>query len=189
MRILIFFAVAFALSLILVAVLLARRYFRFRGKAMLTCPETNLPVAVELDARHVAVTDLIGDADLRLRSCSRWPERQGCGQQCLAEVEAAPEDCLIRNRLARWYEGARCELCGRDIGEILWSEHKPGLMSRDRRTIEWADIAAENLPLVLATHHRICWNCLVAESFRAQFPDRVLDDPLRFAERPAGRDA
>ncbi len=58
-------------------------------------------------------------------------------------------------------------------------------MGPDRRTLEWEEIAAESLPALLETHHRICWSCHVALSFRARFPDLVLDDPLRPAARPS----
>ena len=184
MRILLVFAAAFVLSLFPLLVAGLRSYRRYRGKGVLTCPETGKPVAVELDARRLAATEMVGDRDLRLRSCSRWPERSGCGQECLAEVESSPEDCLVRARLTAWYRGASCELCGRNIGEISWSEHKPALMSPDRGTMEWQDVRAESLPALLQTYHRICWSCHVAESFRARFPERVIDDPLRPAVRP-----
>src|SRR5512144_439621 len=111
----ILFAVLFVLSLIPLAFLGLRAYRRYRGARVIVCPETRAPAAVELDARHAAATDLFGDADLRLQSCSRWPERQDCGQECLAQIEAAPEDCLARTILAKWYEGATCALCGRDV--------------------------------------------------------------------------
>jgi hypothetical protein len=184
MRILLLFAAAFVLSLVPLGAIAFRSYRKYRGKGVLTCPETREPVAVQLDARRVAVTEMAGDRQLRLRSCSRWPERSGCGQECLAAIEFSPEDCLVRNRLTRWYAGARCALCGRDIGEVRWTEHKPALMSPERRTMEWEEVSAETLPLLLETHYRICWSCHVAESFRARFPDLVIDDPLGPAPRP-----
>jgi hypothetical protein len=185
MRILYVFAVAFVVSLFPLVWLAFRSYRRYRGEGMLICPETGKPVAVELDARHAAETEMTGDRQLRLQSCSRWPERSGCGQECLAAIEFSPEDCLVRNRLTRWYAGARCSLCGCDIGEVRWTEHKPALMSPERRTLEWKEVSAESLPLLLETHYRICWSCHVAESFRSGFPDLVLDDPFRRAPRPS----
>jgi hypothetical protein len=185
MRILYLFAVAFVVSLAPLAWVALRSYLKYRGEGVLTCPETGKPVAVELDAKRVAATEMSGDRRLLLKSCSRWPERSGCGQECLAAVESSPEDCLVRTRLTRWYAGARCALCGRDIGKICWTEHQPALMSPERRTMEWGEVPAEALPSVLQTHYRICWSCHVAESFRARFPDLVLDDPLRAAPRPS----
>lgn len=179
----ILFAVAFLLSLIPLAFLGVAAYRKYRGKRVIVCPETRAPAAVELDAVHAASSDLLGDADLRLRSCSRWPERGDCGQECLAQIEAAPEDCLVRTILAKWYRGATCALCGRDVGDIVWSEHKPALMSPERKTMEWDEIVPQDLPRVLETHYRICWDCNVAESFRARHPELVVEDPLHRAAR------
>lgn len=177
------FAVAFLLSLIPLTFLGVRAYRRYRGKRVIVCPETCAPAAVELDAGHAALSDLLGTADLRLRSCSRWPEREDCGQECLAQIEAAPEDCLVRAILTKWYRGQHCALCGRDVSDIAWSEHKPALMSPDRRTMEWDEIAPEDLPRVLETHYRVCWDCHIAESFRARHPDLIVEDPLHRAAR------
>ncbi|MGH9366810.1 MAG: hypothetical protein ACRD3M_03940 [Thermoanaerobaculia bacterium] len=183
MRILLLLAVAFILSLIPLAWLAVSAYRKYRGKRVITCPETRAPAAVELDALHAVSSELTGSVDLRLQSCSRWPEREGCGQECLAQIEAAPEDCLVRTMLTKWYRGAACVLCGRDIGEIRWSERKPALMSPDRKTLEWDEVPPDELPSVLATHYRICWDCHIAESFRARHPELVLDDPLHRAAR------
>jgi hypothetical protein len=183
MVIVLVFAVAFLLSLFPLLWLGLRSYRRYRGKGVLTCPETGEPVAVELDAKRLARTELAGDPELRLQSCSRWPERSGCGQECLLEIASSPQDCLVRTRLTRWYEGSRCELCGRDIGEIHWGDHRPALMTPDRRTLEWDEVRPEALAEVLATHHRVCWDCHMAESFRTRHPDLVIDDPLHRAER------
>lgn len=176
MRILPVFAVAFALSLLPLLWIGFRSYRRYRGKGVLICPETGKPVSVELDARRAVETELTGERKFSLQACSRWPERADCGQECLSQVEA-PEDCLVRNRLARWYEGARCALCGADVGEIRWSEHRPALLGPDRQTLEWEEISPESLPALLSTHLPICWNCNMAERFRARFPDLVLDNP------------
>src|SRR5262249_44932030 len=91
----------------------SRTFWKFRGQRIVTCPETRQPVGVDVDAAHAAATaSLSGPADLRLKDCTRWPERETCGQECLAQIEAAPEECLVRNILKTWYSGARCVLCG-----------------------------------------------------------------------------
>ena len=59
-----------------------RSYFKLRGKRLVTCPETQKPAAVDLDAVHLARDAAFGTPHLRLSECSRWPERQGCGQEC-----------------------------------------------------------------------------------------------------------
>src|SRR5215813_5188483 len=53
---------------------------RFRGTRLVTCPEAKQSAAVEVDAMHAAVTAAVDGIELRLRACSRWPERLDCGQ-------------------------------------------------------------------------------------------------------------
>jgi hypothetical protein len=146
-----------------------RAYFKHRGTRVITCPETGRPAAVEVDGIHVAASTAIGEPDLRLASCSQWPE-QGCGQACLAELGAAPDECLVRMKVVEWYRGFGCSLCGRQIGEIPWGEHKPALLTVDGRTVEWDAVPPETLPQVLATHRRVCWNCHTANSLREPLP-------------------
>jgi hypothetical protein len=154
-------------------------FLKYRGKRVVTCPETESPAGVEVDAGHAALTAVMGRPDLRLKECSRWPERGDCGQECLAQIESAPEDCLVRNILIKWYAGKACAICQRELGEINWTERKPALLTPDRRTVEWNEIRAEDLPDTLANHSPICWNCHLIETFRRSHPDLVLEDRWR----------
>jgi len=61
----------------------------FRGRQNVVCPETNESAVIEMDARHAAVTSLIGSPRLRLETCSLWTTRRDCGGQCLAQIHAA----------------------------------------------------------------------------------------------------
>jgi hypothetical protein len=169
--------VVLLLSFIPIAFMAVRAYFRYRGTRVITCPETKMPAAVRVDKGHVAATTASGEPELRLESCSRWPEKEHCGQECLSQIAEAPEACLVRNMLVHWYAGASCALCNKAIGPVLWSEHKPALLTPDRKTIEWDDIPPETLPTVMATHKRVCWNCHVANTFRDQFPGLAVDRP------------
>jgi len=157
--------------------LIARAYFIVRGARLVTCPETKQPAAVEVDATRAAVTALLGGPALRLRDCSRWPGREGCGQECLREIEAAPADCLVRTILTRWYEGKFCVSCGRDLGRVDWREHKPALLSPEGKTVDWHEVVPENLREMLSTHMPICWDCHVARTFRRLYPELVVDRP------------
>jgi hypothetical protein len=175
--------IIFVLSLIPLAFLVIRGYRRFRGARVVTCPETGQSVAVEVKAAKAALSAAFSEPELRLSSCSRWPDRQDCGQECVAQIEEAPDGCLVRERLAEWYADARCALCGRAIGEIHWIDRKPGLLTPDSKTIDWSEIVPEELPTILTTHKPICWNCHVAESFLRRYPDRVVQDPRKPASR------
>jgi hypothetical protein len=142
----------------------ARTYLRFRGTRVVTCPETGQPAAVELATWHMAVTAAVKGATLRLRDCSRWRERAACDQACRRRIEAAPDECLVLTILSKWYQDKTCTCCGRPLGEIGQSMHRPCLMSPDMRIFEWKDIPAESIPGTLATHAPVCWTCLVAET-------------------------
>jgi hypothetical protein len=150
-------------------------YLKFRGTRLVTCPETKESAAVEVDAQYAAFTVPIGERGLRLKDCSRWPERQDCWQKCLGQIVSAPEDCLVRTILTNWYEGRTCVFCGKALGEIDWLDHKPALMSTERVTLEWNEIPAEKVPVVLQTHMPVCWNCHIAETFRRRYLELVVD--------------
>jgi hypothetical protein len=171
------FGVLLLLSLIPLAWVTLRTYRKFRGTRVITCPETGCAAAVEVDKRHAAATSVVGETELRLTSCSRWPEREGCGQECLAQIEAAPEGCLVRSMLVEWYQGSTCAVCQKEIPEISWSENKPALLTPEGKTIEWSEVRPEDLPRVFDTHQRVCWNCHIAQSFRAQFPGLAVERP------------
>lgn len=152
-------------------------YMEFRGKRVVVCPESRKHVAVEVDALHAAATATEDEMELRLRSCTRWPERADCGQECVHQIANAPEECAVRTMLARFYEAHNsCVVCHRGIGELRWDEHKPALMRpADRRTFEWRDVPAETLPQVLDTYLPVCFDCHVVESFRLEHPELVTE--------------
>ncbi len=168
------FLVVLALSLIPSIFVVVRAFLRNRGTRLVTCPETKMPAAVRTDRVHAALTTAAGEPELRLETCTRWPEREHCGQECLSQIEAAPDACLVRNILVRWYEGAACAICGNPI-KIHWGDNKPALLTPDRKSLEWDQIRPEALPGILATHERLCWSCHVANTFHDQFPDLVTE--------------
>lgn len=173
------YVVAGAILILALMFVLGRAFLRvfleFTGNRVITCPENRCPAGVRVDAAHAGITGIKGDPELRLKSCSRWPERQGCGQQCLSQIEAAPGDCLVRNILTNWYAGKTCALCGKPIGEIQWADHKPALMNPEHMTVQWQDLRPENVPGALATHRPVCWNCHIVNSVMIHHPDLVTD--------------
>jgi hypothetical protein len=152
-----------------------RAYLRYRGRAVVICPETRRPVAVRVDAALAAWAATEGAVDLRLKNCARWPERAGCGQDCVRQIELAPENCMVRTMMAKWYEGKSCVYCGRAFGPIGLTDHQPVLLDLDRKTVEWGDIPPEELYDALTTHLPVCWNCHVAETFRREHPDLMVE--------------
>src|SRR5271169_6460913 len=85
-----------------------RAYFDYRGKRLITCPETHKTATVDVAAGGAAVGAFLSEPTLRLKECSRWPERQDCGQECLQQIEVDPVNCLVWNIVSHWYEGKKC---------------------------------------------------------------------------------
>ncbi len=164
-----------------------RAYRRYRGARLVACPETEQAAAVEVDAAHAAAGAAVGKMELRLSSCTRWPEREQCGQECLRQIEAAPDGCLVRRIVTDWYKGKACVICGKALDHVDWYERKPALMGPDHHCLLWQDVPADQLPRVLGDHAPLCWNCYIAESFRELHPELVLDNPWRQEGGRAGR--
>lgn len=173
----------FVLSAVVAVVVLVRlipavrTYLKFRGERLITCPETHQTEAVDVAARKAAVSALFSGPTLRLDRCSRWPERQDCGQECLAEVKADPEHCLVWNIVANWYHGKSCVYCRKPFGPMHHLDHAPALLGPDRVTTEWNRLQAEQLPEILFTYQPVCWDCHIAETFRRVHPELVVERP------------
>ena len=159
-----------------------RAYFQYRGKRLVTCPETEKAAAVEVAAGEAAVGAFLTEPTLHLKECSRWPENQDCGQDCLQQIEADSQNCLVWRIVAKWYDGKKCVFCHKPIGPLHHLDHAPALLGPDFKTAEWKDKRAEQLPELFATHQPVCWNCHVAENFRRVHPELVVNrapDPRR----------
>ena len=63
--------------------LVADTFRRFHGPSRLSCPEVGGMAEVGIDASRAALTSAFGRPLLRVKSCSLWPERERCKQNCL----------------------------------------------------------------------------------------------------------
>jgi hypothetical protein len=136
----------------------------YRGLRVITCPATGQPAAVKLAAWRVAMRSVAGGPALRIHECSGWPERQRCDQGCVREIAAAPADSLVPNILARWYQGRACACCGNPLRRAHAGRNQPGLISSERKLIEWQEIPPQNIPQTLATASPVCRACVIAET-------------------------
>lgn len=156
---------------------LIRAYARYRGTRTVICPETKLQATVKIDAAHAALTSIVSRPDIRLESCSRWPLRKDCGQECLANLEGIEPDCLVQGVLMKWYRGKPCAYCGKHFTEINWIDHKPALQSAAGSLLEWSKVELSELEGTLATSLPVCWDCYITQSFRLEHPDLVVYRP------------
>ena len=164
------------------AIYLGIRYFvrssnRFGGERVIICPETGKQAMVEVDARRAALTSLVGQTDLRLESCWRWPMRQDCGQECLLQLDMAPAECLVRSVLEKWYRGKQCAFCKKPFEEVELIDHKPALLNPEGVTVEWSQIPISAVMEAMATYLPVCWNCHIAQSFHREHSDLVVERP------------
>ncbi|MEK6283871.1 MAG: hypothetical protein AABN95_26255 [Acidobacteriota bacterium] len=65
---------------------LVRACSKYHGTRVVACPETGRPALAEVDALHASLTSVVGRPDIRLESCSRWPLKNQCGQDCLSDL-------------------------------------------------------------------------------------------------------
>ena len=154
-----------------------RAWVKYRGKRLITCPENHRPAGVTVDSGTAVLQAFGAGPGIRLSSCSRWPERSGCGQECLSQIQAAPADCLVRNILAQWYAGKCCASCGRPFGEIQWAGAQPGLIRADKVSVEWTQVAPEKLDETLATALPVCFACHTANNLVRDHPELAITRP------------
>ena len=161
-------------SVVFRAIPAIRCYFNYRGKRLVTCPETHKPEAVDLAVGEAALGAFLSEPTLRMKHCSRWPERQDCGQECVQHIEADPENCLVWNIVSNWYEGKKCVFCHKTFGRLQHLDHPRALIGPDHKTVEWKELKPEQLPEVLSTHRPVCWNCHCTETFIRVHPELVV---------------
>jgi hypothetical protein len=156
---------------------LVRSSSRYRGPQIVNCPETKRPAIVEVDALHASLTSTVGLPDIRLQECSRWPIKEQCGQECLMDLDVAPDRCLVSGVLMRWYRDKNCVYCRKAFPELHWVDHRPALLSTDGNLLCWNEVTLTQLPNVLETHSPVCWDCHIAQDFRRNHPDLVVLRP------------
>ncbi|HEX6047565.1 MAG TPA: hypothetical protein VFZ22_23955 [Pyrinomonadaceae bacterium] len=152
---------------------------KYGGTKVVTCPETKEPAIVEVDSLYTSLTSATRFPDIRLEHCSRWPMKEECGQECLMDLDVAPENCLVSGVLMRWYRDRHCVFCQKDFPELHWIDHRPALRSPDGKLLAWNEVHLNDLRNVLETHSAVCWDCYITQSFRVEHPDLVVFRPWR----------
>lgn len=158
---------------------LVRSFSIYRGTRIVTCPETSNPATVEVDALYTSLTSAVGFPDIRLEHCSRWPLREQCGQECLMELDVAPENCLVNGVLMHWYRGKSCVFCKQAFQELHVIDHRPAVRSPEGKLLAWNEVNLNELKSVLEKYAPVCWNCYIAQTFRSEHPDLVVFRPWR----------
>ncbi|HJZ99621.1 MAG TPA: hypothetical protein VKE70_24090 [Candidatus Solibacter sp.] len=139
-------------------------WLKWRGERVVRCPDNGRPAGVTVDAWHAT-------RHLNLSACSRWPEKAGCGQACLAEIAVAPADCQVRTIAERWYDGKNCAVCGVKMSGAAWDSSQPGLIFPDHSTMQCNQISADQLGETLAAASPLCFRCYLADWLVRERPE------------------
>lgn len=132
-------------------------YYKNRGRQSVKCPETRQPVDVEVDNQYAFRMALRGQEHTRLSSCTRWPEKGDCGQECLMQLDATPEN--LERLLSKWMEGKSCAICTRPITADDWRRSQLAVLNQDQELFELRDLPAEDLQMALEHTRPLCWKC------------------------------
>lgn len=147
-------------------------YYRNRGRQTVACPDSGEPADVEVDRTFAFRTALRGVQHSQLQSCSRWPEKGDCGQECLEQLEDSPEN--INRFLTKWYEGKSCAICQRALTPSDWRRIRLGVLNQQQQLFELRQMFQETLQSGLQDMSPLCWNCHQEERERQAVPPRIL---------------
>jgi len=178
----------FAITILLVAIIaiavlyfaiphFIRAYTRYQGLRRVICPETHSQAIVEIDARHAALTAVVGLTEIRLDHCSRWPINQDCGQECMVDLEGVPPECLVKGILTKWYRGKTCAYCAKHLTEVHSLDHKPALLNAKGDLLDWSKVELRELNQTMETSLPVCWDCYITQSFKREHPELVVYRP------------
>jgi hypothetical protein len=65
-------------------------YAQYRGTRTIVCPQTHGHAVVRIDSLHALLTTIFASEKLRLATCSLWPERANCAQDCIGQAIRLP---------------------------------------------------------------------------------------------------
>jgi hypothetical protein len=161
-----------------------QNYYRNRGRQAAICPENGEPVNVEVDNKYAFWTAWRGQEHTRLQSCTRWPEKGDCGQECLAQLDPSPEN--VERLMLGWYRGKTCAICTRAITPSDWRRGRLAWLGNENRLIELRQVNLRQLQFALGSMRPLCWTCHQEERLRQAVTPRTLKGD-RHGLQPATR--
>jgi len=130
----------------------ARGFLRRHGKTtVVICPAMELPAEVRLDP------------DLRMESCSRWPELQSCSQSCMPQVQFSAEDLYD---FAARYEGKQCASCGAALTRDDWYKSRLAVLGTNTGVPKIPEVVRPSSFSIPEKSDPICSAC-----YGAKYPD------------------
>lgn len=68
---------------------LGRTWRRTCRSRHVTCPALGTPALVTLDPWYAVRMHALGNDELRVRDCIRWPQHSQCRRECLTQIRIA----------------------------------------------------------------------------------------------------
>ncbi len=59
---------------------------RARLSRQVTCPADSASVAIALDPWYAVSMHAMGNCEVRVKQCARWPAQRDCRQECLTQI-------------------------------------------------------------------------------------------------------
>jgi hypothetical protein len=171
MSIYVFVPLVFGVVLLVYVGIAIATWRRLRGARVVTCPETRRSAGVSVDLGHAITSAIRERADIRIAACSCWPERTGCDQLCVPQIETGGDTTRATAVAARFFEHHSCAMCLRHIEPLSHGTNQPGFMNPvTREVVPWDEVPAQDLPDAVASHRALCRDCTFAESSRLMEP-------------------
>jgi len=139
-------------------------YFKNRGRRPVVCPDDRKAADVEIDRKFALQAAMQGKEQMRVQSCTHWPENGACRQDCLVQVEPTPEN--IDRLLTRWFDGKPCSLCTRPLSPADWRFGRMAFLSDKFRLIELRQIDLDTIGSMSEPTRPLCWKCHQQEKER-----------------------
>jgi hypothetical protein len=92
----VFVPLVLGLGLSVYVAIAIRTWRHFRGVHVVHCPQSNTLAAVTVDLGRAVTTAVWESADVRVASCTRWPEGERCGQPCVTQIAASPAPTRVK---------------------------------------------------------------------------------------------
>lgn len=151
----------FVLGAAITALIILTISHRRSARRVITCPETFKNEVIEIDRAHELYTLLRDKKETRLKSCTRWPERDDCDQDCVAQVDAGP--AVIDRILGKWYDGKNCAVCAMPLVRYDFQRGRAAALDGDGTLVELRDMNWNEFPMSLERFTPICWKCHEAQ--------------------------
>ena len=149
-----------------------QNYYQNRGRQPVICPDSGQPVDVEVDREFAFWSALRGQEHSRLESCSRWPEKGDCGQECLEQVAPSPEN--VERLMISWYQDKACAICTRAITPSDWRRGRLAWLDNEYKLVELRQVDLKQLQFALEGMRPLCWTCHQEERVRQAITQRSL---------------